>query len=165
MRGHSSLHGATDAEWRLTSDASGEKTVTLEKLKDGSDRLQWSFLLKQMHLVAGTVEDDEVVTISTCVVEPASEPNLPDQDVPKVKGNDGIVLDTIADLCRSSTGKNSTSAKDAGVSRAAVQDLAIANGLGDSNNLKSQKTMVNRCLLSLSSKGLIGLDGDTVWLF
>jgi KaiC/GvpD/RAD55 family RecA-like ATPase len=64
MRGWSGLHGATDAEWEVTEEG-GKHTVTIRKMKDGSDGLSWHFSLEQIPL--GKNKNGEPVT--TCIVE------------------------------------------------------------------------------------------------
>ncbi len=69
MRGWSGLHGACDCEWE-TLNKDGERSVHLEKYKDGLDGTTWRFRLQQTEL--GKDKDGDPVT--TCTVEIIGEP-------------------------------------------------------------------------------------------
>ena len=66
LRGHSSLHGALDAEIAVTYEKRKSRTLRVGKLKDEDDKHSFGFRLEK-HIV-GTDEDGEVET--SCTIEP-----------------------------------------------------------------------------------------------
>ena len=71
MRGWSGLHGACDAEWEVDENDTG-KSVQLVKLKDGQDKLTWTFALESVEVGENRYGDP----VTTCVVNLTSEPGV-----------------------------------------------------------------------------------------
>jgi hypothetical protein len=153
MRGHSSLHGACDAEWRIDADGDGVKTVTLEKLKEGPDRVSWEFTLKQVQMQKAASEDMSS-SVTTCVIVPSSMPTVAGHgDAGTLKGNDAIVLNAITQLYDQTEGPSDDTLLL--IARSEVQELAATMGVGDTKNAKSQNTMINRAIAKLVEVGRI----------
>lgn len=80
-RGHSSLHGAADAELHVTYDRdAGLRHVRIAKLKDGDDQGRWSFQLEKVGLGTGPRGNNRhssVVTGLERAVAPAAKLTAP----------------------------------------------------------------------------------------
>lgn len=156
LRGHSSLHGATDVEW-LISSSGDQKKVVLQKIKEATDRLSWTFALE-------TVADDGA---TSCVVRPLTLPAKSDgEGLIAPTGNDGIVFAAVAEAIEEFGASSQVIGPEEGptATREQVHQLAKFRGIGDPNNPKSQAAIVNRSIRSLEKQGTIGVSGDIIWL-
>jgi hypothetical protein len=174
MRGHSSLHGAADCEWQVAEGPDLLRTVILKKLKDGEDRLTWSFRLHEVTVFdptwfpAGSLPPNSPTKpVVSCVIEPADMPSRrPDAaDPPAIRGADATVLEAVRsaiEQCGELRRDEENSPGTAAVSRRLVQEIAIELGVGPDSGAKARAAMINRALNNLASKGVIEIRNDLI---
>ncbi len=163
MRGSSSLNGATDCEWQISGD--GIRTVLLHKMKDGEDRLQWSFRLEQRQVSGNSGKRSR----STCIVVPETLPKPVEPEATRRKpggvrklvleavfdalGTHGEIMPLFPDLPR---GK--------GVKRQYVRQNAVSRGVGNPDNPDGQRALISKELGNLNADGWIRQWEEWIWL-
>ena len=165
MRGSSALHGAADAEWLVSRDLeAGVRHVSVEKMKDGPDKLKARYELEDVTLG----KDDDGEPIVTCVAKVYDvEVDAPASDAPRAGTQEDRVLTALrvlADLegCEAAdpkggSGKAVPLARLKGV-LASSGALAVASG-------KTGDVALSRALASLQKRGAISRDAQRVVLF
>ncbi|MDX1070461.1 AAA family ATPase [Sinorhizobium medicae] len=163
MRGSSNLNGATDAEWQISSK-DGIRTVSLHKMKDGEDGLEWSFRLEKRQVSGNFAKRSR----STCVVVAETEPKpvegKPRRDPPKgvrklvweavldALGTHGELMPVCEDLPRCK-----------GVNRKYVRQNSISRGVGNPDNPDGQRALISKELANLNADGWIKQWEDWIW--
>ncbi|ANK84165.1 MULTISPECIES: AAA family ATPase [unclassified Rhizobium] len=164
MRGSSNLNGATDCEWQISSK-DAIRTVMLHKMKDGEDRLEWSFRLEQRQVSGISGKRSR----STCVVVPETlpKPAQPKPTRPHPGGLRKLVLESVYDAL-GTYGEIMPVYPDLprgkGVNRKYVKENAALRGVGNAENPKSQSSLINKELGHLNADGWIRQWGDWIWL-
>ncbi|MGO7400370.1 AAA family ATPase [Rhizobium ruizarguesonis] len=164
MRGSSNLNGATDCEWQISGD-SIIRTVLLHKMKDGEDRLAWSFRLEQRQVSANSGKSSR----STCVVVPETSPKplQTKPTLPQPKGNRKLMLQAVYDAL-GTQGEIMPSHSDLprckGVKRQYVRENAISRGVGNPDNPDGQRSVISTELSHLNAEGWIRIWEDWIWL-
>lgn len=167
MRGSSNLNGATDAEWVISGDGSGDgiRTVMLRKMKDGEDRLEWSFRLGKRQVSANSGKHAR----STCVVVPETSPK-PVESKPKRTPPEGVrklVWESVLDAL-GTYGEVMPAVEDLpsgkGVKRKYVRENAIARGVGNPDNPDGQRALISKELANLNAEERIRIWRDWIWL-
>ncbi len=176
MRGSSALHGACDSEWEIRDGQGGEKVVSLVKNKEGEDGLSWSFRLTQKtvfdpaEMGGATVQKVALsAPVTSCIVETVTEP----QQLQKVKRvarpspREAVILDAVREaLGRHGAfmpgGEEYPSGR--GVKDEFVKEIAYLGGFGEGSAENSRRAALSACLTNLKGKGLIGRQGEWVWL-
>ena len=98
LRGHSSLHGALDAEIAVTYEKRKSRTLRVGKLKDEDDKHSFGFRLEK-HIV-GNDEDGEVET--SCTVEPEGLGTQPQPQLKPKGSQQGPAYDALKNLLKNS---------------------------------------------------------------
>lgn len=168
MRGSSALHAAADAEWLVRRDAkTGERSIIVEKMKDGADRGELRYELKPENLgpdVAGA-EIITCVAAVTAVVEDEAQPAKapPTLEVKtEIRVLHGLrMLMALAGKPHSEEGSVPANAKV--VAFAQAKKALMAAGLL-SSKADTANTGLVRALEALAEKKIAGRDGDLVWL-
>lgn len=167
MRGSSALHGATDAEWEISSDE-GEKTIRVAKQKDGEDGLSWMFRLDGLEV--GTDEDGEPIT--TCVVEIRNTPKHSERagggGRRKLSGQKAEFLKAVTLAIEEAgeipPGNEHIPVGVKCVSRERLKRYAVKLNFIDESNPNSVRATLSRNVRGLAGDGYIGQWGDWVWL-
>lgn len=163
MRGSSNLNGATDCEWQISGDSI--RTVLLHKMKDGEDRLAWSFRLEQRQVSANSGKSSR----STCVVVPETSPKplQTKPTLPQPKGNRKLMLEAVYDAL-GTHGEimpiHSDLPRCKGVKRQYVRENAISRGVGNPENPDGQRSVISTELSHLNAEGWIRVWKDWIWL-
>lgn len=177
LRGHSSIIGAVDLEIGVQRDESGQRLLTLRKVKDGPDGLSYAFDLKTVDLG----EDDEGDPIVTCIATgfTRTDPEGAHLTLTEQKWFDGI-----SEFFASGGGKyqrifphDTRQFQAAKVSeiRDCFQRIGICPGAPDSgdnpetNAEQKKRERANSIALSkwagaLRRKGKIGYENGLIWL-
>ncbi len=118
-RGHTSLTGAADCQFRVTN-SNGVRTVKAEKVKDGEDDVSLSFALEVVELG----QDDDGDTITSCVVVEAAAGAAVDSKLPKQQAS---LYRMLFDACTKDSGGLTwdewrTTATENGISKSTVFD-------------------------------------------
>ena len=138
-RGHTALSGAVDAQIAISRAKDGRVKATLELMKDGPEGLElWSTLKT---VVVGY--DDEGEPITSCVLEPASAPDLAGARGPKLTPKQRAMFDLLA----GASGQRLTTPE--------WNRLARAVGIGT-----RRKATLCDLQKALQEKGLVRLDGE-----
>jgi len=83
LRGHSSLHGATDCEWFFSETDKG-RSIQIAKFKDADEDIAWDFTLKQIEVGRSKKRGKPVTTcIADVINEPAKAENAKASGKPK----------------------------------------------------------------------------------
>lgn len=162
MRGSSALHGAVDAEWMVSRDAeTGVRQLSVEKMKDGPDRLQLRYDLEDVEV--GT--DLAGHPIATCVakVYDVAIVDLPAEA--RAGPQDDRFLAALRVLAQIE-GVDVVGPGPAGraVALARLRTVLAGSGALGAASDKAAATAFNRALTSLARKGLLATIGDRVLL-
>lgn len=170
LRGSSTLQGAADAIWLVARDAdTGSRTFSLEKVKDGADRVSAEFVLDAVDL--GPDEDGD--PIASCVVRrgdrPDAVPAAP--EAPQADARARTVVRAVAAVCdeegRDAPAGGTAPSGGRVADVANLRKLLRASGLaGGASTADSARMIVGKAIKAAEDLGWIGRSRDDglVWL-
>ena len=169
LRGHSSLHGATDCEWFFSETDKG-RSIQLAKFKDADDELAWEFTLEQIEI--GRNRYDEPMT--TCIVDITSEPSKAENTKAsgkakkQLKGQKAEFLKAvkwaISEMGEIMPGVGCQPLNTKGVRRDDLKRYALQKGFFDNCKPEAQRASLNKMIREIAGDGFLNQDKEWVWL-
>jgi len=160
-RGHTSLSGADDAQIAIARDADGIITTTVEHMKDGDASAPMASCLERVELG----EDDDGDPITSCIVVPLDDENVPAAKGPKLPPGTKLALDHLRELI-AEEGQTVTSNRIPSgtktVSANLWRETFFAALLDEKRDTK--KKAFARAVERLQELHIIGVWSDKVWL-
>jgi hypothetical protein len=162
-RGHTSLTGAADAQFRVERDAASNIVVTVEWMKDGTEGDVITNALDVVDL--GTDDDGEPIT--SCVIVPAEAAPASRATGRKLSDRQRLALDALNECLSSSAAKKAPAnlqlpAGTIMVAVSAWRDELYRTGVLE-RDAKSPREEFKRVRNSLQARKLIGIASDFVW--
>jgi hypothetical protein len=162
-RGHTSLTGAADAQFRVERDAASNIVVTVEWMKDGTEGDVITNALDVVDL--GTDDDGEPIT--SCVIVPAEAAPVSRATGRKLSDRQRLALDALNECLSSSAAKKAPAnlqlpAGTIMVAVSAWRDELYRTGVLE-RDAKSPREEFKRVRNSLQARKLIGIASDFVW--
>lgn len=167
MRGSSALHGSADAEWLVSRpEDAGPRQMSVEKMKDGEDKLRLRYDLVKVDLGAD-LDGQRITTCVAKVVEASDEPG-PATREPKSKGrfSQEDLLVTILRLLAVSGGQPTPEGSPLGkgkvVPRGTFEEAVASTEMFAALSPAALRTSTKRAFDALIEKGELAKDAKNL---